>query len=870
MTFLPLSLMSGRLDRYGTDSDTVLFTELLYAGEFILKMTVAAFVSAIEDDREHHRYRIIHNLVRADGIGDWAQACDEVLSGPTTQHLSVTFFDARKAFTERLGKDSWQHQAVRTLQEVISCVHDDSPALTDRVAARAWFQLFAELRNKTRGHGATTPATCARLAPKLRESIELLALNNPVFSLPWAYLHRNLSGKYRVVALGGDQTVFAKLTSAAAVNGENYTDGVYLWTDHYRRVELIHTDLDVSDFFVPNGAFRKGTYELHSLITDSRLKGDAAPFMTAASERPPSETEGKGELDGLGRVFTNLPAMAAGYVRRPVLELEVRQVLANDRHPIVTLVGRGGIGKTSLALTCLRDIAETSRYEVIVWFSARDIDLIMSGAKPVQPRVLTDRDIAEQYRDLIGYPRIDASGKKIDALTLMAEHLRCSPLGPTLFVFDNFETVRSPVDLFSWIDLNIRLPNKAVMTTRFREFKADYPVEVSGMEQQEAEALVCQTSSLLGISSLLSKDEERLLIEESGGHPYVIKIVLGEVATARKFSKPSQLIARQEDVLDALFERTYANLAPIATRIFLTLSGWRSLVPQLAVEAVLLRYGGESGNPDAGIEQLIRMSLIERTSASDKSDFLEVPLTAALFGRRKLAVSPDRARIEDDIKFLQEIGTTAASGLKDGIRPRIETFFKKAARKILDGTATLDDLRPVLEFFARGYAPAWLLLSGLEEEISGDKGANRSAEYVRRYLESTPSPPEARAAWQRLVLIYRVFGDVVGGCGAFLKAAEIASPQLDEISAMANWLNTAPELKDDMDVIERRALLRPLARLMEAHLAEASATDLSRLAWLHLHSGGEQRARDVAEIGLEREPGHIHCHRLVTRLHTGM
>ena len=33
-------------------SDTALFTELLYAGEFILKVTVAAFVSAIEDDRE--------------------------------------------------------------------------------------------------------------------------------------------------------------------------------------------------------------------------------------------------------------------------------------------------------------------------------------------------------------------------------------------------------------------------------------------------------------------------------------------------------------------------------------------------------------------------------------------------------------------------------------------------------------------------------------------------------------------------------------------------------------------------------------------------------------------------------------------------
>ena len=69
-----------------------------------------------------------------------------------------------------------------------------------------------------------------------------------------------------------------------------------------------------------------------------------------------------------------------------------------------------------------------------------------------------------------------------------------------------------------------------------------------------------------------------------------------------------------------------------------------------------------------------------------------------------------------------------------------------------------------------------------------------------------------------------------------------------------------------MDVAERGALFRPVAALMERHIKQASATELSRLAWLHLHAGDTRRALEVAEIGIEREPGNSFCQRLIERL----
>jgi hypothetical protein len=450
----------------------------------------------------------------------------------------------------------------------------------------------------------------------------------------------------------------------------------------------------------------------------------------------------------------------------------------------------------------------------------------------------------------------------------MAEHMRSSPLGPTLFVFDNFETVRSPVDLFHWIDTNIRLPNKAVITSRFREFKADFPIAVSGMEYAEADDLISQTAVALKIQGVIGAKQREQIIEESDGHPYVIKIILGEVANTGTFGKPSNMIIRKDEILDALFDRTYANLSPMAARIFLTLSGWRSLVPQLAVEAVLLRHGSSGGDPEKAIDELVRMSLIEQARAQDGNDFLGVPLTAALFGMKKLEVSPHRELIESDIWFLQDIGATTMTGLKQGIRPRIVAFFKMMAKRISDGGASFDEMRPVLEFVARSYSPAWLLLADLQRELVGDAGLERSADYVRRFLEEKPPPEEAQPAWQRLIDTYRATKNIVGGCGAFLRVAEISEPPLYQISSMANWLNSERDIIDQMDVAERGALFKPLARLMEGHLQIASANDLSRLAWLHLHAGDGRRALDVAEIGLRRDPDNQHCQRLVEKLTT--
>ena len=339
-------------------------------------------------------------------------------------------------------------------------------------------------------------------------------------------------------------------------------EGVYVFFDEPGRANLVFTDVDLSDFLVANGNFTERSFEALSYITDHRESIESAPFLAPASSLPRSETSGYPNLDVVGETFTNVPPRLPGYVHRSELEAELRKLLFDDRHPVVTLVGRGGIGKTSLALEVIHRLSEQS-FEAILWFSAGDIDLKQEGPKRVAPDVLTKQDIADQLVELLTPPGANDKGFDDQEFLHSALSGRVDG-GPFLFAFDNLETVHRPIDLYYVLDTYIRLPNKVLLTTRMRDFKADFPVTVYGMTRDEFEELAIGTAARLG-GATQARDDSYLdnLYEESDGHPYVVKILIGEVADGT-VGAVERVLAGKDEVLDALFERTFQALTPSA------------------------------------------------------------------------------------------------------------------------------------------------------------------------------------------------------------------------------------------------------------------------------------------------------------------
>lgn len=876
MKFKPFDKMWVQIETQKDISDAAYFNALMYMARMLMKVTVAALVAAVHDGRDRHQYRLKYRLIRAEGYGEWRSVIEEILSGVTAQnhYEGITGSDNEVyQLTKRSTAGDWQHQCVNLLMNCLQVIgQPHTSSRNRRIKGKEWFIVFPELRNKTQGHGAPSSGQLSRICPDLDKSIRLFTENFRLFQRPWAYIAQTLKGKYHVVRWTEEADT---LRSLATARGKRFTfpEGVYVLygdeisSESLRRIDLISSDVDATDVLLPNGHWRNDHYETMSYLSNEKRRLDGTKYLTPITELAPSDTQGLASVLEEGTTIYNMPPKQRGYIeRRSPEENLYSQIVGDTPHQIITLFGSGGVGKTWLTLEVLDKVAKSGQYSAILWFSARDIDLLADGAREVKPHILTENDIALEFKHLIGPWLLSAEAlNEIDPVRFLQDNLYKSDLGNILYVFDNFETVKDPSVLYNWIYSYLRLPNRALITTRFREFKGDYPVELEGMSIAECTQLISETARQLEIGHLMSRDYIEELYDASNGHPYVLKIMLGEVRKARKPVKPDKLIDKHDDVLNSLFERTYSSLSLVAQHVFLTLCSWRSLVAETTIQAVLLRPGNEMSDVTQAIDDLYYSSLIERNqSESDIETYWSVPLAARLFGQRKLETYRMQMAIRDDLKFLHLFGSTQESDVARGMQPRIRRSLREIEKRVLSGGSSVDEFVPIVESVARQYPDTWLLLADLYKKLGDDGKFERTLE---RYIESSNLTEEKRTAWEKLVSHFKAKSKYADELFARIRLAQLPDTDYDTISDAVDNFNRIvkhPEFQFEHD--DKSQIVQLLILLMEQRDDEADATDFSRLGWLYMHNNQLLEAESAAQRGLILDEHNVHCRRLLQRI----
>jgi hypothetical protein len=166
---------------------------------------------------------------------------------------------------------------------------------------------------------------------------------------------------------------------------------------------------------------------------------------------------------------------------------------------------------------------------------------------------------------------------------------------------------------------------------------------------------------------------------------------------------------------------------------------------------------------------------------------------------------------------------------------------------------------------ARRFPTAWLLLAQLHEESGGADALDNASTAIRSYLERAEGAA-AKAGWAQLASLYRRSENAIGELNALVQYCLSESADLAEISDSAERINRlCYEHRLDFER-DSKEVLRRVIDAFETKASQATAIDLSRLAWLYLQLRDEDGARRAVRRALRLDSGNYHVRNLAEKL----
>jgi hypothetical protein len=859
----PLALVANRLSVTGAHPTADSFLATSYVAETAIKLLGVSLYPAFLRPAPEFAYKIAYTLFHADGLGTWEAVVREATTQPAAGFLPPEFGSLLAWLTRKRGRSGEDPliPASAAARRVLSALGLDDNEIPPLLSTRDLISALVLIRNKTKAHGAVGSDFYAAANESYIEAVRGVLAANPLLDFTWLHLSRRDNVNVRAVKLIGPAPRHLRQLEANAYHPE--APGVYFAPAPTGRVyscmPLLDANRECTEFTFPNGGFADtGTAEFLNYATGTSYRMQAEAFQRAPAPLPRSATHGLDSVDVQSNVFGNLPPLPSPYVERPALQVELATRIRDRNHSIITLHGRGGVGKTTLALWCAHRLADANPapFESITWFSARDLELRPSGPSPVRPAVSDLPTIAKRYARLFDEPSGDLA-----AFAQVLAHPDPVTGRGRLFIFDNFETMADLSSLHEFLDTHTILPNKVLLTSRERTFKGDYPIEVAGLNYPEGVELLRTIARDLNIEAMLSAETIDAIYNDSEGHAYVMRILLGEMAKDGRYSSPKVILPRRADVVNAVFERSFNKLSAAARHLFLLLSASKLRVSELALIIVLAQRGIDV---QAAVQECSRLALIGLEPLPDGKPAYAAPQLARLFARRKLEGDPDRLLLQEDAGLLARfgaLGSSATTHLPED--QQVHRFVKWCHDEGASATGErVQYLEDVLLSTAEVWPRAWLELAAFRR---GHGGKPEDISYAyRRAVEELPFDKDV-----------------------WLARADYAGESNDEKTRIASLISAVDADPKNVELVRQVAF--DLCKYVDSHRAEIpktrrgiylasvrahmerlsdslDATGLSRLAWLFLFEDDQENALKYATAGNKKDDRNPHCLKILEKL----
>ena len=269
-----------------------------------------------------------------------------------------------------------------------------------------------------------------------------------------------------------------------------------------------------------------------------------------------------------------------GFLGRTTEKREVLKHLLGP-HPVISLVGEGGVGKTALAVHCLYTLLDSSRidppFDAIVWVSLRTKVLTAAGIQEIRDAVASNLGLVQSAASALGSP-IAAISTDVDQL--LGEIRDYLDRLRILLVIDNYETL--PSDALRPFLRSVPKNSKILITTRVGLGEVEVRYKLDPLERKTAISLLRRYAGSLNLKILVSASDKRLerYCRSLYDNPLLIKWFVSTVAGG---ADPDASASRTAPGFDAAirfcFENLFNRLTPLETKILHALATFRRKSP---------------------------------------------------------------------------------------------------------------------------------------------------------------------------------------------------------------------------------------------------------------------------------------------------
>ncbi|MBL1436717.1 MAG: hypothetical protein COB08_011045 [Rhodobacteraceae bacterium] len=300
-----------------------------------------------------------------------------------------------------------------------------------------------------------------------------------------------------------------------------------------------------------------------------------------------------------GETLNNLPIPDyddTGFFPRPKIERELRKKIMG-RHPVVTVLGDGGDGKTAVTLQTLYGMLNGNDhdFDAIIWISAKSSKLTVAEVERIKTEITTSLSVFNEFVNIFE----DSSDEPIAQVRkLMEEH-------KILLVIDNLETIidKSIQDFAS----DIPGDSKLLLTSRI-PLGSDLTVKVNPFTSSEAVSFLRALILSYNVSSLRKETNDKLQYFAGRllNKPLLLKwFILGVVSGL----DPAKIVGNPEVALKFCLENVFEALSADTKK---HLSAMATL-PRAVSLAMLEHVSGDGIHAiEASMAELMRFSIIEQ------------------------------------------------------------------------------------------------------------------------------------------------------------------------------------------------------------------------------------------------------------------